>query len=137
MNETLTARCVGMASLDVLRVTHVVALLLFACGVGRVLVSGEAKSHIKNLLYCPPLTSFEVDQPTNGRLLVFGDSRDWFIWSDWCTLQAFKLTRVCTEFDRAIPCSSREHTDLICLRPDGTPAVIMWLFYGVDLLLIM
>jgi len=67
-----------------------------------------------------------------ARLLVFGDSRDWFIWSEWCTLQAFNLTRVCKEFDLTIPCSHL-HTDLICLRPDGKPAVIMWLFYGVAL----
>mmetsp|Transcript_1627 Transcript_1627/g.6491 ORF Transcript_1627/g.6491 Transcript_1627/m.6491 type:complete len:433 (+) Transcript_1627:76-1374(+) len=46
----LSARRTGMSSLDVPRVTYVVAFLLFATGIGHVLVSGEAKSHIKNLI---------------------------------------------------------------------------------------
>ena len=53
----LTARRTGgMLSLDVPRVTYVVAFLLFATGIGHVLVTGEASSHIKNLLYNPPMT---------------------------------------------------------------------------------
>lgn len=52
-----------------------------------------------------------VTSERQARLLVFGDSRDWYIWSEWCTLQAFNLTNVCKEFDLTIPCSSHEHTD--------------------------
>ena len=45
----LTARRTDdMSSLDVPRVTYVVAFLLFATGIGHVLVSGEARSHIRN-----------------------------------------------------------------------------------------
>ncbi len=50
-----------MLSLDVPRVTLVVAFLLFATAIGHVLVSGEVKSHIKRPLYSPPVT-IEVDQ---------------------------------------------------------------------------
>ena len=46
----LTAtRTGGMSSLDVPRVTYVVAFLLFATAIGDVLVSGDVKSHIKSL----------------------------------------------------------------------------------------
>ena len=38
---------------DIPRTTCVVSLLLFATAIGHVLVSGESKSHIKNLLYSP------------------------------------------------------------------------------------
>ena len=59
----LTARRTGgMLSLDVPRVTYVVAFLLFATGIGHALVTGEAKSHIKNLIYSPPVTT-EADHP--------------------------------------------------------------------------
>ena len=45
-----------MSSLDIPRTTCVVSLLLFATAIGHVIVSGESKSHIKNLLYSPPVT---------------------------------------------------------------------------------
>ena len=45
-----------MWSLNITRTTCVVSLLLFATSIGYVIFSGEAKSHIKNLLYSPPVT---------------------------------------------------------------------------------
>ena len=56
-----SSRRTGMLSLDIPRTTYVFLLLLFATAIGHVLVSGEAKSHIKNLLYSPPVT-IEADQ---------------------------------------------------------------------------
>ena len=56
-SRTLTAKRTGdMLSLDVPRVTYVVSFLLFATAIGYVLVSGEVKSHMKNLHYNPPMT---------------------------------------------------------------------------------
>ena len=43
-----------MSSLEIPRTTYVVSFLLFATAIGHVLVSGEAKSHIRNLIYGPP-----------------------------------------------------------------------------------
>ena len=60
-----------MLSLDVPRVTHVVAFLLLAIGIGHVLVSGEAKSHIRNLIYSPLLWP-----PRNGQLTGLGKTND-------------------------------------------------------------
>jgi hypothetical protein len=41
---------------DIPKTTCVVSLLLFATAIGHVVVSGETKSHIKNLLTVPPVT---------------------------------------------------------------------------------
>ena len=49
-----------MWSLDIPRKTCVVSLLLFATSIGHVTFSGEAKSHIKNLLYSPPVTGVGI-----------------------------------------------------------------------------
>ena len=53
-SRTLTAMRAGVSSLEIPRTTYVVSFLLFATAIGHVLVSGEAKSHIRNLIYGPP-----------------------------------------------------------------------------------
>ena len=45
-----------MRSLEIPRKTCAVSLLLFATSIGHVIFSGEAKGHIKNLLYSLPVT---------------------------------------------------------------------------------
>ena len=65
----LTAMRTGILSLDVPRVTYVVAFLLFATAIGHVLVSGEAKSHIKNLLYSPGLASINPSSVLNDEIV--------------------------------------------------------------------
>ncbi len=58
-----------MCSLEIRRKTCVVSLLLFATSIGHVIFSGEAKGHIKNLLYSPPVT-IEADQTVHPTIFV-------------------------------------------------------------------
>lgn len=67
-----------MSSLNAPRVTYVVAFLFYASAIGHVIVSGEAKSHIKRLLYGPPVT-IELDHKNSTcegkkRFILIGDS---------------------------------------------------------------
>ena len=63
-----------MWSLDIPRTTCVVSLLLFATSIGHVIFSGEAKSHIKNLIYSPPVT-IEADQTVHHTSICEGKKR--------------------------------------------------------------
>jgi len=67
-----------------------------------------------------------------GHVLVFGDSKDWFVWSDWCLANAYRLTRVCQEYP-SYKCASAPHTDLLCVDSNNNPVVVMWMLYGVAL----
>ena len=70
----LTARRTGMLSLNMPRVTYVVAFLLFATGIGHVLVSGEASSHIKSMLYSPVTVEADHKLTIYERPILIGDS---------------------------------------------------------------
>ena len=54
---------------DIPKTTCVVSLLLFATAIGHVHVSGESKSHIKNLLYTSGTTT-SSDQPRDNKCLL-------------------------------------------------------------------
>merc|ERR1711990_279336 len=64
-----TAMRTCMTSRGIRRATYAVSLLLFATAIGHVIVSGESKSHIKNLLYSPPGIN-----ETCGWWILAGDS---------------------------------------------------------------
>lgn len=68
----------------------------------------------------------------DSHFVVFGDSKDWFVWSDWCVASRYRLSRICKEYS-AYECSSYPHTDMVCFDEDDNPVVIMWMFYGVAL----
>jgi hypothetical protein len=84
----LTVRRTDMWSLGKPRRTCValVSLLLFATSIGHTRISGEAKSHIKNLLYSPPVTIDECDHflartQANNQSLVSGcycEHAEWY-----------------------------------------------------------
>jgi len=70
---------------------------------------------------------------TGGYVLVLGDSRDWYAWSEWCVLRKYRVSRVCTDFPAFQTCSEYEHTDLVCMNRENVPIVVMWMMYGVAL----
>ena len=67
-------------------------------------------------------------------LTVLGDSRDWFIWHDWCVGEGYHVSRLCEESPEVIPCSESRSTNLIC-RENASSSVllVMWMMYGVAL----
>lgn len=76
----------------------------------------------------------EFDAPRLDRgehFVVFGDSKDWFVWTEWCASLGYRVSRACKE--RPVECSSYEHTDMLCVTEKGEPIVAMWMFYGVAL----
>ena len=56
----------------------------------------------------------EYDHADNY-LLVFGDSRDWHIWHDWCISGAGNVTHFCETHPETVKCSPSEKTNLLCL----------------------
>jgi len=67
-------------------------------------------------------------------LTVLGDSRDWFIWHDWCVGEGYHVSRLCEESPEVIPCSDSRSTNLICRESaNSSVLLVMWMMYGVAL----
>ena len=64
-------------------------------------------------------------------ILVFGDSRDWHIWRDWCGARGYSAVNFCVAHPDAVRCSPSEKTNLLCLQKKGNSSsyvhVIYWM----------
>lgn len=68
-----------------------------------------------------------------GWHLVFGDSKDWYIWSAWCEDNDHNVVRLCDVYPLVFRCPPSVHVHMMCFDSSNRPLVVFFLHYGVAL----